>query len=168
MKTILLALMLGQISVASAQQYNKMNPNRFTFISAGFAHPYVGGKIGYEIRPHVFVEGQALTDGGGIWKENQFNDWRSLSLVRSIPIVTLRSEIRAGMGIVQSEERVIGQKANTFGAAPQLGYAVHLHDCWAVTSSITWPLSAASNLTPGVLVSLEHRIGRYVKENGLY
>ena len=145
-----------------------MNSNRFTYISAGAAYPYVGGKIGYEVRPHVFVEGQALTDGGDIWKENQFNDWRSLSLIRSIPIAPLRSEIRLGLGIVQSEERIIGQKANTFGAAPQVGYALRLQPKWAVSSSITWPLSRAANLTPGVLFNLEYRIGRYVKENGLY
>lgn len=168
MKQIFLLLFLLSSFYLSAQKFGKMKPNRFTYMSAGGAYPYVGGKIGYEVKPHVFLEGQALTDGGGIWKENQFNDWRSLSLVRSIPIATLHSEIRLGMGIVQSEERLLSQKANTFGVAPQLGYTLHLRPKWAVSSSITWPLSRAANLTPGVLFSLEYRIGRYVKENGLY
>lgn len=164
---ILFTLLLFSLG-ASAQKFGRMNPNRFTYISAGAGYPYVGGKLGYEVRPHIFLEGQALTDGGGIWKENQFNDWRSLSLIRSIPIAPLRSEIRLGMGIVQSEERVLNQKANSFGAAPQIGYTLHLHPKWAVSSSITWPMSSAANLTPGVLFSMEYRIGRYVKENGLY
>ena len=168
MKQIFILLFSLSFIHVSAQKFGKMKPNRFTYINAGAAYPYVGAKIGYEVRPHVFLEGQALTDGGGIWKENQFNDWRSLSLVRSIPIPTLRSEIRLGMGVVQSEERVLNQKSNTFGAAPQIGYTIHLHPKWAISSSITWPLSSAANLTPGVLFCLEYRIGRYVKENGLY
>ena len=111
-RLILYTLLLFSLG-ASAQKFGKMNPNRFTYISAGAAYPYVGGKLGYEVRPHIFLEGQALTDGGGIWKENQFNDWRSLSLIRSIPITPLRSEIRLGMGIVQSEERVLNQTKMT-------------------------------------------------------
>jgi hypothetical protein len=168
MKRLILCVFMLYSVGAAAQKFGRMNPNRFTYISAGAAYPYVGGKIGFEFRPRVFLEGQALTDGGGIWKENQFNDWRSLSLVRSIPINPLRSEIRLSMGIVQSEERVLSQKANTFGVAPQIGYTLHLHPKWAASSSITWPLSSAANLTPGVLFSMEYRIGRYVKENGLY
>jgi len=155
-------------TVLSAQKFGGMEPNRYTYISAGAAYPYVGIKAGYEISPDVFVEAQALTDGGGIWKENVFNDWRSLSLVRAITIESLHSEFRAGMGIVQSEERLTNQRANSFGIAPQVGFTLLLHPQWAASSSITWPLSPASNLTPGVLFSIEYRIGRYEKENGLH
>lgn len=163
----ILSMILFSVAL-SAQKFGGMEPNRHTYISAGAAYPYVGIKAGYEIRRDVFVEAQALTDGGGIWKENVFNDWRSLSLVRAITIESLDSEFRAGMGIVQSEERLTNQRANSFGIAPQVGYTLLLHPQWAASSSITWPLSPASNLTPGVLFSIEYRIGRYEKENGLH
>ena len=168
MRPTLVALILLISTVLSAQKFGGMEPNRYTYISAGAAYPYVGIKVGYEIRQDVFVEAQALTDGGGIWKENVFNDWRSLSLVRAITIESLHSEFRAGMGIVQSEERLTNQRANSFGIAPQVGYTLLLHPQWAASSSITWPLSPASNLTPGILFSVEYRIGRYEKENGLH
>jgi hypothetical protein len=72
------------------------------------------------------------------------------------------------MGIVQSEERLTNLGVNSFGIAPEVGYTVLLHPQWAASSSITWPLSSASNLTPGILFSVEYRIGRYEKENGLH
>ena len=168
MRRILAALMLLFSVALSAQKFGGMEPNRHTYISAGAAYPYVGIKAGYEIRQDIFIEVQALTDGGGIWKENVFNDWRSLSLVRAISLESLHSEFRAGMGIVQSEERLTNQRANSFGIAPQVGYTLFLSPRWATSSSITWPLSPASNLTPGVLFSIEYRIGRYEKENGLH
>lgn len=168
MRRILAALMLLFSVALSAQKFGGMEPNRHTYISAGAAYPYVGIKAGYEIRQDIFIEVQALTDGGGIWKENVFNDWRSLSLVRAISLESLHSEFRAGMGIVQSEERLTNQRANSFGIAPQVGYTLFLSPRWATSSSITWPLSPASNLTPGVLFSIEYRVGRYEKENGLH
>lgn len=168
MRRTLAALMLLFSAALSAQKFGGMEPNRYTYISAGAAYPYVGVKVGYEIQQDVFIEVQALTDGGGIWKENVFNDWRSLSFVRALSIESLHSEFRAGMGIVQSEERLTNQRANSFGIAPQVGYTLFLHRQWAASSSITWPLSPASNLTPGILFSIEYRISRYEKENGLH
>ena len=168
MRRTLAALMLLFSAALSAQKFGGMEPNRYTYISAGAAYPYVGVKVGYEIQQDVFIEVQALTDGGGIWKENVFNDWRSLSFVRALSLESLHSEFRAGMGIVQSEERLTNQRANSFGIAPQVGYTLFLHRQWAASSSITWPLSPASNLTPGILFSIEYRIGRYDKENGLH
>ncbi|MGB1281474.1 MAG: hypothetical protein ACPG53_00890 [Schleiferiaceae bacterium] len=168
MRRTLAALMLLFSAALSAQKFGGMEPNRYTYISAGAAYPYVGVKVGYEIQQDVFIEVQALTDGGGIWKENVFNDWRSLSFVRALSIESLHSEFRAGMGIVQSEERLTNQRANSFGIAPQVGYTLFLHRQWAASSSITWPLSPASNLTPGILFSIEYRIGCYEKENGLH
>ena len=168
MRRTLAALMLLFSVVLNAQKFGGMEPNRYTYISAGAAYPYVGIKAGYEIQQDVFIEVQALTDGGGIWKENVFNDWRSISLIRALSLESLHSEFRAGMGIVQSEERLTNQRANSFGIAPQVGYTLFLHRHWAASSSITWPLSAASNLTPGILFSIEYRMGRYEKENGLH
>ena len=164
-----MATLMLLFSVAlSAQKFGGMETNRHTYISAGAAYPYVGVKLGYEIRQDVFIEAQALTDGGGIWKENVFNDWRSVSLIRALSLESLHSEFRVGMGIVQSEERLTNQRANSFGLAPQVGYTLVLHPQWSASSSITWPLSPASNLTPGILFSIEYRIGRYEKENGLH
>lgn len=168
MRRILAALMLLFSATLSAQKFGGMEPNRHTYISAGAAYPYVGIKAGYEIRQDIFIEVQALTDGGGIWKENVFNDWRSVSLIRALSLENLYSEFRAGMGIVQSEERLTNQRANSFGIAPQVGFTLLLHPKWAASSSITWPISPASNLTPGVLFSIEYRVGRYEKENGLH
>lgn len=155
MRRTLAALMLLFSATLSAQKFGGMEPNRYTYISAGAAYPYVGIKVGYEIRQDVFIEVHALTDGGSIWKENVFNDWRSLSFVRALSLESLHSEFRAGMGIVQSEERLTYQSANSFGIAPQVGYTLFLHRQWAASSSITWPLSPASNLTPGILFSIE-------------
>lgn len=168
MRRTLVALMLLFSVALSAQKFGGMEPNRYTYISAGAAYPYVGMKAGYEIQQDVFIEVQALTDGGGIWKKNVFNDWRSISLIRALSLESLHSEFRAGMGIVQSEERLTNQRANSFGIAPQVGYTLLLHRHWAASSSITWPLSPASNLTPGILFSIEYRMGRYEKENGLH
>jgi hypothetical protein len=168
MRRIYILAMLLFSAALSAQKFGGMEPNRYTYISAGAAYPYVGIKVGYEIRQDVFIEVQALTDGGGIWKENVFNDWRSVSLIRALSLESLHSEFRAGMGIVQSEERLTNQRANSFGIAPQVGYTLVFHPQWSASSSITWPLSPASNLTPGILFSIEYRIGRYEKENGLH
>ena len=168
MRRTLAALMLLFSAALSAQKFGAMEPNRYTYISAGAAYPYVGIKVGYEIREDVFIEVQALTDGGGIWKENVFNDWRSVSLIRGLSLESLHSEFRAGIGIVQSEERLTNLGVKSFGIAPEVGYTVLLHPQWAASSSITWPISPASNLTLGILFSIEYRIGRYEKENGLH
>jgi hypothetical protein len=168
LRRIYILAMLLFSAALSAQKFGGMEPNRYTYISAGAAYPYVGIKVGYEIRQDVFIEAQALTDGGGIWKENVFNDWRSVSLIRALSLESLHSEFRAGIGIVQSEERLTNQRANSFGIAPQVGYTLVIHPQWSASSSITWPLSPASNLTPGILFSIEYRIGRYEKENGLH
>ena len=119
----------------SAQKFGMEN-QQIHLHSAGAAYPYVGMKVGYEIRQDVFIEVQALTDGGGIWKENVFNDWRSVSLIRALSLESLHSEFRAGMGIVQSEERLINQRANSFGIAPQVGYALLFHPQWSASTAL--------------------------------
>ena len=128
----------------------------------------MGLKAGFEIQPKVYVELQGFTDGGGIWRDNVANDWRSLSLIRSISIPSVKSEIRAGIGMVQSEERVGNQKADSFGVSPQLAALLHVSKNIAAGASVTWPISPASELAPGILFGVEYRMGRYVKENGLH
>jgi len=152
----------------SAQRYAAMQSNRFSYFSIGGGYPYVGIQIGYEYDQNTYIHLQGFTDGGGIWRENSFNDWRTLSVVRKIPLDPLHSEVRLGMGIVQTAEQLSQQKSNTFGAAPQVGYAWYPTNQLGISGSWTWPYSPATSLTTGVLFSLEYRIGRYVKENGLY
>lgn len=151
-----------------AQRYNSMRANRFSYIHIGGGAPYVSLKGGFEFQPSTFVELQGHTDGGGIWRGNTYNDWRSLSLLRALRIPSMGSEIRLGCGIVQSEERILNQKSNTFGAAPQIALIKQFGENWALGGSATWPFSPAQYLTPAITLGLEYRIGRYVKENGLY
>jgi hypothetical protein len=168
MKKLILSFFILTVFAAYGQRSGHMRPNRFSYISAGGAYPYVGGQFGFEFDPLTYVQIQAFTDGGGIWKENKFNDWRTLSVVRYLPMKSIGSELRVGMGIVQTEERISTQKANSFGAAPQIGWMTKIRPNIGLQASFTYPISPASNLTPGILFSLECRMGRYVKENGLY
>lgn len=164
---VCLLLLLASLGV-SAQRFGHMNPNRWTYVHFGGGVPYLGMKAGFEIQPKVYMELQGFTDGGGIWRDNVANDWRTLSLIRSVSIPSLKTEFRAGMGIVQSEERVGKQKADSFGAAPQFAALLHVSKNVAVGTSVTWPISPAAQLAPGILFGVEYRIGRYVKENGLH
>lgn len=168
MKRLWFLLFLLFSTSVSAQKFGHMNANRYSYVSMGAAYPYVGIKAAYEIRKNTLLQVSGYTDGGGLWKENQYNDWRSLSILHSMPIAALRSELRGGIGIVQSEERLLNQKSNSFGISPEIAYALHPYKSLALTAAISWPISPAANLTPGVLFSAEYRIGRYVKENGLY
>jgi hypothetical protein len=153
---------------ASAQRYGSMHANRYSYVHVDTGIPYVSVKGGYEVQKNIHVEVQAHTDGGSIWRVNSHNDWRSLSLLRAVRIAPLQTELRCGMGILQSEERIIQQKSNTFGVAPQLAIVSNVHKNIAVGGSITWPISPALNLTPAIGMGIEYRMGRYVKENGLY
>ena len=168
MRSLLLAFFMVTSSCLFAQRYSVMPPNRYSFTTVGGGFPYAGIKTAFEVREHVFIEVQAFTDGGNLWRTDRYNDWRSLSILRALPLEPLHSEFRVGVGIVQSEERLLNQSANSFGVAPQIGYTLFIHPKCGLSSSITWPLSRAKRLTPGVLIGLEYRIGRYVKENGLH
>ncbi len=167
-KSFVLAALIFFITPGFGQRHSSMHANRSTFFNMGGGYPYVGVQFGYEYDQNTYLQFQALTDGGGIWKDNKFNDWRTFSVIRKIPLEPLHSEVRLGMGIVQTAEQLSQQRANTFGAAPQIGYAWHLTKNLGVMASWTWPFSPAAKLATGVLVGLEYRIGRYVKENGLY
>ena len=83
-----------------------MHANRHTFLNVGGGYPYVGLQLGYEYDKNTYIQVQALTDGGSIWKENKFNDWRTISVIRKIPLESLYSEVRLGMGIVQTAEQL--------------------------------------------------------------
>ena len=150
------------------QGSNEMAPNRFSYISLGGGYPYVTARIAYEGTRNTYIEVQGLTDGGGVWKENVYNDWRSISLLKAFDLKPLSSEIRVGAGIVQTAERISQQRSNTFGMTPSLGFSSVIHPKWALYGSIYYPISPATTLTSGVSFGLEYRIGRYVKENGLY
>lgn len=168
MRRTLAALMLLFSAALSAQKFGGMEPNRFTYISAGAAYPYIGIKAGYEIFPNIFLEGQALTDGGAIWKQDEYNDWRSFSILANLPLAKFHSEIRSGIGLLHVQENLRLNAVNSFGFAPQIGFYQTLKNEWAIGSSITWPYGNATRLTPGILFSVEYRIGRYEKENGLH
>ena len=145
-----------------------MAPNRFTHMTIGGSYPYVGIQIGYEYDQNTYIQLQGFTDGGGLWRENTFNDWRTLSVVQKIPLNAIKSEFRLGIGLVQTAEKLNGQKSNTFGLAPQIGYAWYPLQSLGISGSWTWPYSPATSLTTGVLIGIEYRMGRYVKENGLH
>lgn len=85
---ICLLLLLASLGV-SAQRFGHMNPNRWTYVHFGGGVPYLGVKAGFEIQPKVYLELQGFTDGGGIWRDNVANDWRTLSLIRSVSIPSL-------------------------------------------------------------------------------
>lgn len=153
---------------AFSQRNSTMPANRYSFINLGMGPAYYGVQFGYEYDRNTYLQLQGFTDGGAIWKENEFNDWRTLSILHRLPMNMIKSELRIGIGMVQTVEKITQQKANTFGAAPQIGYAWHPTKNVGVMASWTWPYSPATSLTTGVLFGVEYRLGRYAKENGLY
>ena len=169
MRRLLLLVILSTTCFHSVgQDVGQMNPNRFSYVSLGAGFPYVSGRIAFEATHNTYIELQGLTDGGAVWKENVYNDWRSISLLKAFDLKPLSSEIRMGAGIVQTAERISQQRANTFGMTPSLGFSSIIRPKWAVYGSIYYPISPATSLTTGITFGLEYRIGRYVKENGLY
>ena len=168
MKYLAVLFILISHLTASGQRYNSMHANRYSYVYVGAGIPYASLKTGYEMQRNVYVEFQAHTDGGGIWRSNTHNDWRAISLLRAIRLNPIRTEVRLGIGILQSEERIINQKSNTFGVAPQIAIATNVRNNIAIGGSVTWPISPAVNLTPAVGGGIEVRFGRYVKENGLH
>lgn len=152
----------------SAQKFGAVDPNRFTYIHLAGGNPYMGGKIGYELRSTVYLEGQAFTDGGGIWNSSSFNDWRSFSLLKAYRIQKLRTEIRGGMGIVQTSEKLFKQGLGSFGMAPQIGAYILVTPEIGIGASYTHPLTNVTNTSSAFTVGIEYRIGRYEPDDGLY
>jgi len=169
MRRYLLLLILNTTCFYSVGQgVGQMNANRFSYVSLGAGFPYVSGRIAFEATHNTYIEVQGLTDGGGVWKENVYNDWRSISLLKAFDLKPLSSEIRIGAGIVQTEEQISQQHSNTFGMTPSIGFSKVIHPKWAIYGGIYYPISPATSLTTGISFGLEYRMGRYVKENGLY
>ena len=169
MRRLVLLLVLTFICFRSfGQGLGQMEPNRFSYVSLGLGFPYVSGRIAYEATHNTYIEVQGLTDGGGIWRSNVYNDWRSISLIKAFDLKPLASEIRIGAGMVQTEEKITQQRSNTFGMTPSLGFSTVIHSKWAIYGSLYYPISPATSLTTGITLGLEYRIGRYVKENGLH
>ena len=169
MRRLVLLLVLASICFPSlGQGLGQMESNRFSYVSLGLGFPYVSGRIAYEATHNTYIEVQGLTDGGGIWRSNVYNDWRSISLIKAFDLKPLASEIRIGAGMVQTEEKITQQRSNTFGMTPSLGFSTVIHSKWAIYGSLYYPISPATSLTTGITLGLEYRIGRYVKENGLY
>ena len=169
MRRVVLLLVLTFICFRSlGQGLGQMESNRFSYVSLGLGFPYVSGRIAYEATHNTYIEVQGLTYGGGIWRSNVNNDWRSISLIKAFDLKPLASEIRIGAGMVQTAEKITQQRSNTFGMAPSLGFSTVIHSKWAIYGSLYYPISPATSLTTGITLGLEYRIGRYVKENGLY
>ena len=169
MRRLLLFLILGTTCFhAIGQDYGQMTHNRFSYASLGAGFPYVSVRFAFEATHNTYIEVQGLTDGGGVWKENVYNDWRSISLLKAFDLKPLSSEIRIGAGIVQTAERISQQRSNTFGMTPSFGFSSVIRPKWAIYGSIYYPISPATSLTTGISFGLEYRMGRYVKENGLY
>ena len=169
MRRLVLLLVLASICFPSlGQGLGQMESNRFSYVSLGLGFPYVSGRIAYEATHNTYIEVQGLTDGGGIWRSNVYNDWRSISLIKAFDLKPLASEIRIGAGMVQTEEKITQQRSNTFGMTPSLGFSTVIHSKWAIYGSLYYPISPATSLTTGITLGLEYRIGRYVKENGLH
>ena len=119
MRRLVLLLVLASICFPSlGQGLGQMETNRFSYVSLGLGFPYVSGRIAYEATHNTYIEVQGLTDGGGIWRSNVYNDWRSISLIKAFDLKPLASEIRIGAGMVQTEEKITQQQSNTFGMTP--------------------------------------------------
>ena len=86
------------------QLYQQMSSNRDNYISVGIAYPYTGMKLGLQLKPNLFQEGQALTDGGAIWKGDEYIDWRSLTILKIWQFPFTNSKLKFGGGLVQTEE----------------------------------------------------------------
>ena len=133
MRRLLLLVILSTTCFHSVgQDVGQMNPNRFSYVSLGAGFPYVSGRIAFEATHNTYIELQGLTDGGGIWRSNVYNDWRSVSLIKAFDLKPLASEIRIGAGMVQTAEKITQQGSNTFGMTPSLGFSSVIHPKWAI------------------------------------
>ena len=57
-------------------------------------------KQGLQLKPNLFLEGQALTESGAIWKEDKYIDWRSLTILKvwQFPFTNSKIKIRRRLG----------------------------------------------------------------------
>jgi hypothetical protein len=143
-----------------------MKPNRFSYLGAGAGYPYVVAKAAFDVQPNTYIELQAFTDGGSIWKENTHNDWRSVTILHEFD--TRLAMLRMGVGVVQTEERVVKQSGSSFGVAPQMAIYLPINGTVGLDIAFSYPISPATELSPAMIFGVQYRLGRYVKENGLY
>ena len=169
-KFILILFFISFWSANSYGQHNRsMEPNRFSYISTGQGIQYTAFKIGYDIKSCFYLELQALTDGGGIWKgTNTFNDWRVLSFLGALNVDLLRTEFRTGMGIMHTHESN-SSFFKSMGIAPQISGVIQVNKKIGIGASVIWPFSSAEGLIlPTTTFCIEYRMGHHVKENGLH
>ena len=168
MKLLFSVALLCAFKNINAQRYQQMSSNRDNYVSIGIAYPYTGVKLGLQLRPNLFLEGQALTDGGAIWKEDKYNDWRSLTILKVWQFPFENSKLKFGGGLVQTEEPPNISNKMRIETAMQLAYCFPINRTVFVSSSITYPFSKTINIYPAFLYSLEFRFKSYWKENGLH
>ena len=152
----------------NAQRYQQMASNRDNYVSIGIAYPYTGVKLGLQLKPNLFLEGQALTDGGAIWKEDKYNDWRSLTILKVWQFPFTNSKLKFGGGLVQTEEPPNISNKMRIETAMQLAYCFPINRSFLISWSITYPFSKTLNIYPAFIYSLEFRFKSYSKENGLH
>ena len=165
MKLLFSVALLCAFKNINAQRYQQMSSNRDNYVSVGIANPYTGVKLGLQLKPDLFLEGQALSDGGAIWKEDEYNDWRCLTILKGwqLPYVKLKF----GGGLIQTEEPPFTIDKIRLQTAMQLAYSIPIIQNCLISGSITYPFSKTLNVYPAFLYSLEFRFKSYSKENGL-
>lgn len=169
MKIVLICFSLLFSSSVYGQKFSSVAPNRFGYFGIGKGPYYWSVKSGIEIQPFVYVDVQAFSDGGYAWKrENKHNDWRTLSIQRGYRIDKANTEIRGGMGVLQTAEFVRELRDNSWGSAAQLGVLWVAQPHLSFSVNYTLPMSPAYGLKSALNFSFEYRWGYYKKENGLY
>lgn len=167
MKLLFSVVLLCAFKNINAQRYQQMSSNRDNYVSVGIANPYTGVKLGLQLKPDLFLEGQALTDGGAIWKEDEYNDWRCLTILKGWQLPFVNSKLKFGGGLIQTEEPPFTIDKIHLQTAMQLAYSIPIIQNCLISWSITYPFSKTLNVYPAFLYSLEFRFKSYSKENGL-
>lgn len=162
-----IAFLVPLLSVGQGTQ--RMPSNRFTHIGMAVSPTYVSAHLTYELFENTWISAEAYTDGGGIWKENVYNDWRSLSILGSIPMLKDKSNrLFLGAGVVQTSESLRGTTLESFGLAPQIRYVSTIADWVSISGHAVYPISPAPHMVPSVGIGVSVTLGRYAKENGLF
>ena len=97
MKLLFSVALLCAFKNINAQHFQLMSSNRDNYVSALVPTQV---EAGLQLKPNLFLEGQALTEGGAIWKEDKYNDWRSLTILKvwQFPIKNSKLKIRRRLG----------------------------------------------------------------------
>lgn len=155
---------------STGQRYQHMEPNSIIYLELGSGIHYSGIKAGFELQPRTFLELQALTDGGGLWRKyDRLNDWRILSIVHHLNLGLDDANLILGTGIIQTTEGIKGMFTNdNMGLAPQIGllYRVSRRSNFSLTTML--PISHAPKISWGVLASYRFHFYFFRPEHGLY